>query len=254
MLKGFLLQLQFLTRIPAPLSVEFDEDSFSRGVIFAPVVGLLIGLIIAGIYILAGFTGRPVIAVLAALVAEIIITGGLHLDGLADTFDGIFSNRPREEILRIMKDSRIGTNGTLSLILLIISKIGLLLIINKGNIIPCLIMMPVLSRMNIAWTAGISTYARKEKSPAASIVNNTGVIKIIIATFISAVPCAILLKLASVPVIIALIVFVILFTIYVEKKIGGITGDVIGAVIELSELVFLFTFIVFKSAAYTILS
>ncbi len=254
MLKGFILQLQFLTRIPVNIDIEFDENSFSRGIIFAPVIGLLIGVIIAGIYIVAGFTGRPIIAVLAAVIAEIIITGGLHLDGLADTFDGIFSNRPKEKILRIMKDSRIGTNGTLSLILIIVSKIWLMLIINTNYIVPCLIIMPALSRMNITWTAGMSTYARKEKSAAASIVNNTGMKEIVITTVIAAAPCAALLQLLSAPAVAAVIIFVILFTAYVKKKIGGITGDIIGAVIELSELIFLITVIVCESAAGNILS
>ncbi|MCU0821716.1 MAG: adenosylcobinamide-GDP ribazoletransferase [Spirochaetes bacterium] len=249
MFKGFLLQLQFLTRIPAPVNVEFDEKLFSRGVIFAPVIGLLIGVILAGVYILADFTGRPIIAVIAVIIAEIIITGGLHLDGLADTFDGIFSNRPKEEILRIMKDSRIGTNGTLSLILLIVSKIGLMLIINKEYIIPCLVVMPVMSRMCIAWTAGISAYAGNAKSPAAFLVKNTGAREIIISTFIAVVPCAAVLKFVSVPAFIAVVVFAVLFTAYVKKKIGGITGDIIGAVIELSEHVFLFTIIICESTA-----
>lgn len=245
MLKGLILQLQFFTRIPIPFSVKFDEKQFAGSIVLAPVVGLLIGLVLAGVFYLFNLTGILHLAVLAAVISEVIITGGLHLDGLADTFDGIFSNRPKDEILKIMKDSRIGTNGVLALILVLASKSVLLFSISREFILPCLIIMPVLSRMNIVWAAGLALYARKEKGLAASIVNNTGAREILISSIIAAVPAIALLKRASAPCILSAILFVLLFTYYIKKRINGVTGDIIGAVIELSELVFLFTAIIF---------
>lgn len=245
-IKSFLLQLMFLTRIPVPVRIKFEDKVFAKGVILAPVIGLVIGFILGCVYSFVNMTGKLLPAVIIAVAAEIAITGGLHLDGLADTFDGIFSNRPKEKILHIMKDSRIGTNGAISLILLICCKIGLLLSLHEGYILEYLFIMPVISRMNIAWTAGISSYARKE-GMAGSIIRYTGPKEIIIASGIAVILSAVFLKLAAVFVIPALILFAVLFTRYIEKKIGGITGDTIGAVIELSEIVFLFILLIYEA-------
>lgn len=247
MIKAFLLQLQFLTRIPIPSKVRFDEKAFSRGVIFAPVVGLIIGLIIAGIYfIVFDLCDKELPALIIAIVCEIILTSGLHLDGLADTFDGIFSNRSRQKIIEIMKDSRIGTTGALALILVIISKLGLLISIEKAKIVMYLLTMPVVSRMNYVWAAGITSYAKKT-GLGLGIVKTTGKREIIIASVIAVVLTAVFLRFAALAVIPVAIVFVFLFVTYVKKKIGGITGDIIGAVIELTEIVVLFTLLFFEA-------
>ena len=146
-----------------------------------------------------------------------------------------------------MKDSRIGTNGTLVLILLIISKIILLKSINQEYIYQCLIVMPVVSRMNIVWASGLSSYARQEKGLATSIVNNTGIKEIIISTCIAGIISGVFLNILSIIALPPAILFVILFIYYVKKRLSGITGDIIGAVIELSELVFLLSLIVYES-------
>jgi adenosylcobinamide-GDP ribazoletransferase len=246
LVKSFLLQVMFLTRIPVPVRIKFEDKIFAKGIITAPVVGLVIGFLTCGIYSLANMTGKQLPAIIIAVAAEIIITGGLHLDGLADTFDGIFSNRPKEKILQIMKDSRIGTNGAIALILTICSKIAILFSLHEGYILEYLIIMPVISRMNIAWTAGLSRYARKE-GMAASVVKYTGVKEIIIASAITVILSVIFLKFAALFVIPALVLFVFLFTRYIEKKISGITGDTIGAVIELSEIAVLFVLLIYEA-------
>jgi adenosylcobinamide-GDP ribazoletransferase len=245
-IKSFLLQIMFLTRIPVPLRIKFEDKIFAKGIVTAPVVGLIIGFLTGCVYSLASMTGKQLPAIVMAVAAEIIITGGLHLDGLADTFDGIFSNRPKEKILQIMKDSRIGTNGAIVLILTICGKIALLFSLHEGYILEYLIIMPVISRMNIAWTAGLSRYARKE-GMAAAVVKYTGIKEIVIASGLTIILSAVFLKLAAVFIIPALVLFVFLFTRYIEKKISGITGDTIGAVIELSEIVFLFVLVIYEA-------
>ena len=135
MFKMFLMQIQFLTRIPLPVKIKFDEKRFAKSMILSPLTGLLIGLILGGVYYLAQMTGKQFFAVVMVVIAEVLITGGLHLDGLADTFDGIFSNRPKNKILAIMKDSRIGTNGTIALILAILCKTALLFSIKNAYLV-----------------------------------------------------------------------------------------------------------------------
>jgi adenosylcobinamide-GDP ribazoletransferase len=243
MLKMFLMQIQFLTRIPVPVKIKFDDKKFAKSMVLSPVIGLLIGIILGGVYYIAQMTGKQLFAAVAVITAEIIITGGLHLDGLADTFDGIFSNRPKNEILKIMKDSRIGTNGTIALILIILLKAALLVSINNSRLILYLFAMPAVSRMNILWTAGTSDYAGKD-GMGKSAVEHSGVAEIIIATAIGCIIGAFCFRWAAIVAVPAAIIFALIFCAYVKRKIGGITGDIIGAVIELTEIVVLFVLFV----------
>jgi adenosylcobinamide-GDP ribazoletransferase len=176
--------------------------------------------------------------IIFAIVVEIIVTGGLHFDGLADACDGLFSNRPGKEILEIMKDPRLGTSGALGIILVIMMKIAMLLSLNREHIIFVLIMMPAVSRMNILWSAGTSRYARK-KGLGKSIIDHAGYREIAAATALTAIPGFLFLDLNIIPAIAFPALFALLFSRYASGKIGGITGDILGAVIEISEVVFL---------------
>ncbi len=240
LLRGFLLQMQFLTRVPVPVQVEFKDRIFARGVIFAPLAGLCIGAISVGAYLLVGLSGEQMLAVLAALVAEIAASGGLHLDGLADTFDGLFSNRDRDRILAIMKDSRLGTNGAIALIIIILLKYIMLLSLAQAHIVSILLAMPVLSRMTIAWLAAISTYAGKDKTGVACrLIKNTGLREIAGATLVSMIICILTIGLMAAPLMALVLLFMFFVIFYTKRKIGGITGDIIGAVIESAEILFL---------------
>ncbi len=239
MIRSFLLQLQFFTRIPVPVKIEFDDTHFAKGIIFAPVIGFIIGVMLCVIFLLFNKTGAGALSALSVVIAEILISGGLHMDGLADTFDGIPSNRPADEILKIMKDSRIGTNGTLALILTILAKTMLIMSLNISSNLYIIILMPAVSRMSISWSSGISSYAGKKKGLGTAYINNTGIREIIISTALTAAAGTAMLGIRGPLLIIPAIIFTLLFTTYVKKKIGGTTGDILGAVIEMSEIVFL---------------
>ncbi|OHD70597.1 MAG: cobalamin 5'-phosphate synthase [Spirochaetes bacterium RBG_16_49_21] len=247
-LKGFILQLQFLTRMPLPVHLRFDERVFAGGVVFAPLIGLFIGAVSAGMYLIAaGILGSRSLAVLIALTAEIAATGGLHLDGLADACDGLFSSRDREGILAIMKDSRLGTNGAVALIILILGKFLMIAAVPDSDIIKCLLIMPVLSRMTVAWSAGISPYAGKSREgPAPGLIGHIGVAGIVLTTIISMAISMLFFKFRAVILAMIIIAFTLLVNFYAKKKIGGITGDIIGAVIETSEAVFLLAVLVME--------
>jgi adenosylcobinamide-GDP ribazoletransferase len=244
-LNGFLLNLRFLTRIPVPMEVEHDDRTFAAGSVFAPVVGLIIGLIMAGVYLVFAPLDKRGLSIFLAMASGIAVTGGLHLDGLADTFDGLFSYRERDRVLAIMKDSRLGTSGAIALFLVLMLKYLLLVSLADAHLILCLAAMPVLSRMTIAWSAGLSPYARAEKTGvAAGLIRYTGAVEIIIATTLAFIIAVLFLRLAAVPLIMIVVAFTLLMNLYVKYRIGGITGDIIGAVIELSETVFLLSVLV----------
>ena len=241
-LKGIVLNIQFLTRIPIPVRIDWDDRAFAAGAVFAPVIGLVIGFFSGGVYLLFGLIDKRALAIFMGMTAEIVISGGLHLDGLADTFDALFSYRDRERALAIMKDSRLGTIGAIGLFTVLILKFLLLFSMPDSHIMACFIVMPVLSRMTISWCAGLSPYARKgEKSVTAGLVEHTGLLEPIIASVLAALIAAFFFKLAVIPITMIVIAFVLVVNLYMKNRIGGITGDIIGGVIELSELLFLFT-------------
>jgi adenosylcobinamide-GDP ribazoletransferase len=244
--KGLILNIQFLTRIPIPVRITWDDRAFAAGAVFSPVIGLLIGIISASVYLLFNLTDKRPLAIFMGMAAGIAISGGLHLDGLADTFDAIFSYRDRERSLAIMKDSRLGTSGAIGLFLVLMLKFILLFSLADGVIVSCLIVMPVLSRMTIPWSAALSPYARKgERSIAAGLIDNTGIIEAVIAAVLGALITSIFYKLMAIPFTMIVIAFTLMVNLYMKYRIGGITGDVIGAVIELSELVFLMSLLFF---------
>jgi len=160
-LKRILLMVGFLTRIPVPFKIDGTEEDYGKGLVFAPVVGLLIGGILTILfYILKRFFPPGVTGILL-IAAYIMLTGGLHLDGLGDTFDGIFSNRSREKMLEIMRDSRIGTNAVLAVICVVILNYALLSSIPLSGLPKALLLFPVAGRIGSLVGAGSTVYARE---------------------------------------------------------------------------------------------
>ena len=177
---------------------------------------------------------QPNIVNIIILLTYILITGGLHLDGLSDTFDGIFSGRDRDRMLEIMRDSRVGTYGVLSLGFWILSMFVVL------NYLPreALIVFPIVGKSAPMLSAYVGDYVRKEglgKIFASSI----GKIELSFA-FIIPIIASIILGFSGVLAVLVSLIAVYLMTKYFVKVIGGITGDTMGAVCELSQLCFLF--------------
>lgn len=249
-LKGIVLNIQFLTRVPVPVKVAWDDRAFAAGAVFAPLIGLLAGLAGVASFLLFGLLGSRDLALFTGMAAGIGVSGGLHLDGLADTFDALFSYRDRERSLAIMKDSRLGTSGALGLFMVLIMKYLLLVSLPDKLIIASLVVMPVLSRMTITWSAGLSAYARRgEKSIAAGLVEHTGLMEAVIASVLAALVGSLFFRLAVIPLTLLVVAFTLLVNMYMKYRIGGITGDVIGAVIELSEVLFLLSVLVIDTCA-----
>src|SRR5665648_1160775 len=125
MIEGLVLAIQFLTRIPINKRIEFNEKNIKKSLIFFAPIGLLIGLLSAIPFI---FLHKYSISIASSLslFLMVILTGGLHLDGLADTCDGFFSGREGDRIEEIMKDSRIGAFGVIGIVLILISKFAIL--------------------------------------------------------------------------------------------------------------------------------
>ena len=244
-MKNLLLMIQLFTKFPIKKEIEFDQDEFSRGVIFFPVIGLLIGSVAYAVAYLTGLIFSREIAVLCMIVSVILFTGALHLDGLADTMDGILSARKREQMLIIMKDSRIGTHGVLALLGVISMKYLFLLEVAPKNFLSVVLALPIIGRTTMGILLWGTRYAREEglgnlfigkTSPRESII--TGVIGFLMV--------GVILGLSGIAAFCLVIMVVGLFRIQVEGLLGGITGDVLGAMNELSELLFIPIFILIE--------
>ncbi len=241
-MKRLILLTQFLTRIPINVNLDVDIEDFTKGIVYFPLVGSIIGCFLAGLYLVLSKLGLELFTIATLLVVgEIFITGGLHLDGLSDTFDGVYSNRDRERILEIMKDSRIGANGVLSLIVLILLKISLYISIPKSYIIYVIFLMPIFSRAMVPIICYKAKYPRKE-GMGNMFIGRVEMKSIIIDLLILTLFSLVFIK--SIFIIPALICFTLLYRAHISKIIGGITGDIIGASIEINEIVFLIGFIV----------
>ncbi len=239
-MKNFLLALQFLTIIPVKIK-GFQERKTAEAIIYFPVVGLLLGLGLAGtnkILCILGFQQWVTNIILVILLA--ILTGGLHLDGLADTCDALFSRKNKTEMLEIMRDSRIGTMGVLSLISVVLLKIAFLSSLPGYLIGPSIVSACVLSRWSMPFSMFLFPYARQE-GKAKFFIQGIN-IKIFMLSTLIALSCVILIwNLKGLLLILITAAAAYAIGNFTNKKIGGITGDTIGAASEIMEVAILFT-------------
>lgn len=245
----FIILIQFMTRIPIPLKTSYSEKKLGKSIKFFPLVGLIIGLILYFTnfliitYLKNIFYNKTIIAIFL-IILEILIVGIIHIDGLADTFDGLFSYAKKEKMLEIMKDSRIGTNGTVILILYFITKTTLtseIIMINPKYLIIC----PIIARLSTPVNAGLSNYARKS-GMSNSIISENGIFEAIFSLALSTILVFYIISIKGIITIFIAFIFIIIFMLNVRKKIDGITGDTMGACLELTSILVLFLGIVLR--------
>jgi len=229
-MRHFLGAFSFLTIIP--VHVELDNKP---GRIFAyfPLVGLVIGMVLVGIKLIPVRDGLSSLLVLVAWVA---MTGGLHLDGFADSCDGLFATADVEHRLEIMKDPRVGTWGVVGLVLLLLGKFVLIGEVDTW----LLVLAPVLGRTAMPMAAFALPYARKEgvggyfrEGLGISQVAAAGIICMIIVGLVA-------WRLGWETTIIIVVVPAVVFVCgyWAAGRLGGgITGDVYGALCEITELI-----------------
>ena len=236
---------KFMTRIPIPIKVDYDPKKLGKSIKFFPFVGLIIGFILYYTsIILVKFSKNNLINALIVIVIELMVVGIIHIDGLCDTFDGLFSYREKEKMLEIMKDSRIGTNGAIILVLYFIAKILFISEIFSINL-KYLIIYPVLARLATPVNAAFSDYARKNGMSNFIILQNSafeGIFSIILAAALS----FLIFSFKGFELFLGAFLFIIFFMQFVKKKISGVTGDTMGAALELTAIFVLFLAIFLK--------
>jgi adenosylcobinamide-GDP ribazoletransferase len=232
----FALAWQFLTIVPWPRSKVRQPADLGASMTFYPVVGALLGSGMLGVY-LAGSTLFPDGVLWPALVVLLVIlTGGLHLDGFADVCDGFYAGRSKADVLRIMKDPHLGSMAVMGIISVLLMKVMLLSSLPAALVCSALLIFPAISRGGMVWATAMAPYARPEGGTAGAFFLTLRQRHVWLATaflglwtvLFAGGAAAILLGLAAAATK--------LFVGFCDRRIGGMTGDTLGALNELLEL------------------
>ena len=238
-IEDFLVAIQFLTRLPVP-RVRFDPDSLARAAKFFPVVGLIIGLGASVLQrIAAPHLSHPLVALLV-LTFLILITSGLHEDGLADTADGFGGGWNREQVLTILRDSRIGSFGALALVVSVLARFLLLSTLPVNRFTAFIVSAHVLCR----WTTLPLSYflppAREGDGQGARIAQKISLASLLLGTLLSFAIVFYFMRIEFwIPVFVTLVITA-LSGLYYSRRIGGVTGDCFGATNQLTEIAIYF--------------
>ncbi|NJD39399.1 MAG: adenosylcobinamide-GDP ribazoletransferase [Geobacter sp.] len=239
-MRGFLIALQFLTILPLPSPRQYHPDDLGRATVWFPLAGLCIGglLYLADLLLSPLFPRHLTDALLITLLA--LITGALHLDGLADVFDGFAARGNRERFLAVMKDSRVGAVGVVGLMLVLLLKYAALLALPIYLKRPALLLFPLLARLTQVLIMTGAKSARTDGLGAA-FLSGMGSHQLSLA-LASTIPLAWLLgHWAGLVALGICLVWGWAIRRSFTRRLGGITGDIIGFASETAELLTLLT-------------
>jgi adenosylcobinamide-GDP ribazoletransferase len=227
-LRSFAHALQFLTRLPAPRFAEFDPQDLSRSAIWFPFVWILIGGIVAAA-VWAGGHASPWIGALAGLVVWVWITGGLHMDGLGDVADALgAAHRSPARFLEVLRDPHIGAFGTMAIGLQLIAKLVLLAEISTVPALLALVLVPAWARWGtLVWSLVVPPLASGSGERFSWEISRPGTIAQGIAL--------VALSLWLAPALLAALLIIPALALYWRARLGGITGDCLGASVEVTE-------------------
>lgn len=238
----FFATLQFMSRLPVPgrWSQGLELNEYVRGIITFPFVGLVLGALAGLVFVvLQPWCGLP-LAALGYVLALALLTGGFHLDGLADTCDGVFSARTREKMLEIMRDSRLGTHGGLALIFVLVAKVLVVseVSLRGGNMLAVLAAASVAGRAASVLLMYRQKYAR-ENGLGNLFIGKVSSMQTAMTLAGGAILCALLVPVGGILAFAITLIAMLIFARALRRTLGGHTGDTLGAAIELGEVIFL---------------
>ena len=246
LLKDVLSAVMVLSKIPVPWEkISDDPPEFNRSFWAFPIAGFILGLISGMVFLFFYLLSLPIIvSVSLAVFAGIFITGGLHEEGLANTFRAFFEGKDKDEIIELMKSSNIGTYSSLSLIILIIIKITALTSLGIENfwyVFAALIVSGTIGRSMIVFLRSISnSILRADEDDGANETEGN--------ILWSSLGLSFLIAIIFSPFWVAIsgytlcVIQTYCFMAYCNKKIGGVSGNILGANEQISEIMFLLVF------------
>ncbi len=236
-LEYFFGAVRFFTRLPVPAWVGHSSEMLNHSARYFTLVGLIVGLIGALVFALTSFFFPKTLAVLLAMAATILVTGAFHEDGWADMVDGFGGGWTRERTLEIMKDSRIGSYGAIALVLLLLAKFMALVELDMLLVAPALIAGHALSRLCATSVMHFLEYARDE-GKAKPLATRISVGELAVAGLFGVIALALLPPLSVITGVLLAAAATAYLTRKFHRRLGGYTGDCLGATQQLSEVAF----------------
>jgi adenosylcobinamide-GDP ribazoletransferase len=231
----FCTAVRFLTIVPVSWWAEDDPRQFNKCLPFFPIIGALIGAVgYLGVYASLLFFPQQVVAVFA-LIYLAFISGFLHLDGLSDSADGLLSSRPREDCLTIMKDSRTGAMGVIVVVCVMLTKYSALSSMAPEKLCLAIFFMPLAGRSAILFSMSRLPYAKPEGGLGRLFYSDSSKTAALVAFLSLLILLAVLAPSQLCIVLIAILAVNLIFGRWCRVRLGGATGDTLGAVCELTE-------------------
>lgn len=244
----FLNAIMFYTRIPVPKNLPYSDEILNRSTRYFPFIGWIVGGIGAAVFYGLQLVFPPELAILLSMLATIFVTGAFHEDGFADFCDGFGGGYTKEKILTIMKDSRIGTYGSIGLIGILATKFMSLHAVDVAKIPLILIVGHSLSRLMPILVIYTSEYSREDATSKTKPIGKKGKgFDFILALFFGVVLLVFIPLSFSMAILPVLVLTAFIFRRYVTHKIGGYTGDCLGALQQLAEVEFYLGFVVYQT-------
>ena len=232
-MSGLIDAVTFLTRVPLRTR-EQDDARIARAVPWFPVVGALVGLLVAGVYAAATFVLPAFVSAVLGVGCGLLVTGAFHEDGLADVADAFGGGRDREDRLRILKDPRLGTFGVIAVVLTVLLRVGAIGSFTRANALLALPAAHALSRA--AAVTAMAVFRPVDEGLGASYARGLTAPRAVVGIGVGTAIATVLLRLWVLPsVAIGALVVVVMGTL-ARRKIGGINGDALGAIQQLTEI------------------
>jgi adenosylcobinamide-GDP ribazoletransferase len=231
-----MLAFQFLTIVPWPRPEVRQPEDLGGSMAYYPVVGAVLGSAMVGVYLVGAEAFPDGVMRPALVVLLIILTGGLHLDGLADVCDGFYAGRTKTDVLRIMKDPHLGTMGVVGIMCVLLMKVVLLSFLPAAMLCSALFIFPAISRGGMVWGTWMASYARSEGGTGETFFQTLHQRQVWMSTVFLGIWTILLAGWPAVMILALAIGATRLFVNFCRYRIGGMTGDTLGALNELLEV------------------
>lgn len=239
--QAFWLALGFLTRIPMLVRIDYSQRLMNQSSVYFPLVGLLLGLGYCAAYVLFSLVASPLAAIILVVILHLFITGAFHEDGLADSVDALGGGYTVEKRLEIMKDSRIGTYGTVALVMALLLKVALLA--EAELIWLALLVAPAVSRLTplilMACLPYVTDPDKSKSKPVADGFSRNRLLAAAGFVLLLAAGLSLWQPLLVPAAITAVLLVAVFWGSYLRSQLGGYTGDTLGAAVVFSELALL---------------
>ena len=235
MIGRLFIAVQFLTRLPVARGLNSSESELGKAAAFFPLAGVIVGAGAALVFVLVQRVLPLPASVLCAIVFTAFITNGFHEDGLADAVDGFGGGWTKDRVLEIMRDSRIGTYGTLALVFIVLGKLNFLSSLPAGQIWRWLIVAHTAARWTILPLSAWLPYARVE-GQGKLVAKQVGALEIVAGTITLFLVLLLIPWRAALAALFVTTLVTFVSGLYFRARLQGMTGDCLGAANQLTEV------------------